>query len=348
MRIVISTVQIPFIRGGAEHLAEGLRDALVAAGHQAEIVAVPFRWSPPEKIVDHILACRLLDTNQAGGSSVDRIIGLKFPAYFMPHPNKVLWILHQHRPAYELWNHSLGDLVRAPNGLQIRDIIREADQVLLSEAKAVYTISANVSRRLRKFCQKESTPLYHPPPGAEQFYTAKAQDYLFFPSRQGPLKRQELVLAALMRTAHPVKVIFAGEADHPPYAEQLQYLARTLGVQHRVQWLGRITDEQKREYYARSLGVIFPPIDEDYGYVTLEAMLSSKAVITCQDSGGPLEFVAHNETGLVAEPTPDNLAAAMDQLWTDRDKARHQGVKGKERYDGLNISWREVLRRLAA
>jgi glycosyltransferase involved in cell wall biosynthesis len=348
MRILISTVQIPFIRGGAEHLAEGLRDALIAEGHQAEIVAVPFRWSPPEKIVDHILACRLLDTTQSAGINVDRVIGLKFPAYFLPHPNKVLWILHQHRPAYELWNHSLGDLVRAPNGLQVRDIIREADQVLLSEAKAVYTISANVSRRLRKFCKTESTPLYHPPPGADHFYTAKAQDYLFFPSRQGPLKRQELVLLALMRTANPVKVVFAGEPDHPPYAEQLQHLARTLGIQRRVKWLGRITDEQKREHYARSLGVIFPPIDEDYGYVTLEAMLSSKAVITCQDSGGPLEFVAHDETGLVAEPTPDSLAAAMDTLWKDRDKARHLGVKGKERYDGMNISWHEVLRRLAA
>ena len=40
-----------------------------------------------------------------------------------------------------------------------------------------------------------------------------------------------------------------------------------------------------------ALGVIFPPLDEDYGYVTLEAMLAAKPVITCTDSGGPLEFV---------------------------------------------------------
>ena len=44
MRILIATVQVPFIRGGAEIHAEGLRDALRNAGHEAEILAIPFKW----------------------------------------------------------------------------------------------------------------------------------------------------------------------------------------------------------------------------------------------------------------------------------------------------------------
>ncbi|HZT81915.1 MAG TPA: hypothetical protein VFA26_16940, partial [Gemmataceae bacterium] len=86
MRIVIATVQVPFVRGGAEILADGLRDALRAAGHQAEIVAVPFKWYPPERILDHMLACRLLDLTETCGAGIDRVIGLKFPAYFVNHP----------------------------------------------------------------------------------------------------------------------------------------------------------------------------------------------------------------------------------------------------------------------
>jgi hypothetical protein len=105
MRILITTTQVPFIRGGAEVHAEGLRDALRRFGHEAEILAIPFKWYPPEKILDHMLACQLLDVTEVAGTPVDRVIGLKFPAYLIPHPNKVLWILHQHRTAYELWDH---------------------------------------------------------------------------------------------------------------------------------------------------------------------------------------------------------------------------------------------------
>ena len=50
MRILIATTQVPFVRGGAEAHAEGLLKALRDAGHEAEIVAVPFKWYPPEKI----------------------------------------------------------------------------------------------------------------------------------------------------------------------------------------------------------------------------------------------------------------------------------------------------------
>src|SRR5216117_1742549 len=208
MRILIATVQVPFIRGGAEVHAEGLRDALRAAGHEAEIIAVPFKWYPPERIVDHMLACRLLDVTEVMGTPVDLLIGLRFPAYLIPHPNKVLWILHQHRTAYELWDHPLGDLITWPDGVLVRDAIRQADRQLIPEAKAVFASSANVARRLKEFCDLEATPLYHPPPSAERFYCGPAEDYLFFPSRLTRLKRQSLVIEALTQTEQAVRVKF--------------------------------------------------------------------------------------------------------------------------------------------
>jgi glycosyltransferase involved in cell wall biosynthesis len=96
------------------------------------------------------------------------------------------------------------------------------------------------------------------------------------------------------------------------------------------------------------MAVIFPPVDEDYGYITLEAMLSSKAVITCEDSGGPLEFVAHKQTGLIAKPTAIALAKALDELWQDRSLAVKYGRAGRDRYQQLKLSWPEVVRRLLA
>ena len=348
MRILITTAQVPFVRGGAEILAEGLMHALRAQGHAAEIVAIPFKWYPPERILDQVLACRLLDVSESGGDPVDRVIGLKFPAYLIPHPHKVLWLLHQFRTAYELWDNSFGDLHQYPNGPQVRDAIQRLDQRLIPEAKGVFTISKNVSSRLWRYCGIDSVPLYHPPASAEQFYGAEAEDFFFYPSRLASLKRQALVLQALAATQRPVCVRFAGAADEPQYGEELEMLARELDIEHRVEWLGQVTEEEKRALYAHALGVIFPPVDEDYGYVTLEAMLASKPLITCTDSGAPLEFVQDDATGLIVEPSPQAMAMAMDQLWDDRELARALGEAGRKRYDSLNISWMKVVERLVS
>jgi glycosyltransferase involved in cell wall biosynthesis len=143
-----------------------------------------------------------------------------------------------------------------------------------------------------------------------------------------------------------VRVVFAGTPDYSPDAARLKETAARLGVAERVEWLGQISEKRKRDCYARSLGVVFPPIDEDYGYVTLEAMLSSKPVVTCTDSGGTLEFVRQRKTGLIARPTAKALAAAFDEIWTERERAREWGEAGRALYESLGISWSNVVERL--
>ncbi len=348
MKILIATTHVPFIRGGAEAHAEELRTALRNAGHETEIIALPFKWYPPEKILDHMLACRLFDLTDAAGATVDLLIGLKFPAYLLPHPNKVLWILHQHRTAYDLWDHPLNDLQTWPNGVQIRDAIRHADRHFIAQAKAVYANSQNVAQRLQSFCAIDATPLYHPPPRAEQFYCAPATDYFLFPSRVDTIKRQALVLEAMALTKQPVRLRLTGLAANAVYLEELLSLIRKHNLQQRVEWLGEVTDEEKVQLFAHALGIVYPPIDEDYGYVTLEAMLAAKPVITCTDSGGPLEFVIPDETGYVVKPTPAALAHALDQLWSDRAQAELFGAAGRARYERLDITWANVVRTLLA
>jgi len=343
MRIAIATSQVPFVRGGAEALAEGLRDALIAAGHQAELVQIPFKWYPPERILDAMLACRLLDLSESCGSPIDRLIGLKFPAYYTPHPNKALWVVHQYRAAYDLWRHPMADLHLHPLGEQVREAIHQADRQLIPEARVIGTISRNVSKRLEHYCGIASTPLYNPPAGADRFHCSAQEDYLFFPSRLNISKRQELAIEALARTRQPVVMQFAGAADEPAHEKELRALARKHGVADRIEWLGPISEDEKIERYARALGVVFPPLDEDYGYVTLEAMLSSKPLVTCTDSGGPLEFVDPGETGLVANPSAESMAEAFDWLWENRTEARRMGEAARERYANMRISWETVV-----
>lgn len=369
MRVLIANTYVPFCFGGAEMHALSLRDALRAEGHEAEIAHIPFKWYPPEAIPDHLMACRLLDLTEANGQPIDRLIGLRFPAYHVRHPNKALWILHQHRPAFDLWDSPQSDLLHVPGGLQMRDTIRHLEKKLLPEARLLYANSANVADRLRRFCALDAEPLYHPPPNADRYDIdtaagARAQSeasaqqrqatgddaepFLFFPSRLNRLKRQDLVLKALARTRKPVRVRFAGQGDTAELAETFRQLGRKLKVDGRVQWLGHVSEDDKRRLYASCRGVVFPPEDEDYGYITLEAMLSGKPVVTCADSGGPLEFVAHEQTGLVADPDPDALAAAFDRLWSDPGFAADAGRAGRERYRALGVSWPNVVAKLLA
>jgi glycosyltransferase involved in cell wall biosynthesis len=295
-----------------------------------------------------MLACRLLDLTESHGTTIDRLIALKFPAYFIPHPNKVLWILHQHRTAYDLWDHSLSDLIQHNNGSLVRDSIRRADRNIIPEAKAIYANSANIARRLKEYCDIEAKPLYHPPRNAERFYCEKAGNFLFCPGRITPGKRQSLVIEALHHARSDVCVRIAGAADHQSHEKQLKSRAAELGVGDRIQWLGQISESEKLQQYATALGVLYPPIDEDYGYVTLEAMLASKPVITCTDSGGPLEFVRNHETGWIAEPSAESLAQAMDEVWGDKAQAQRWGKRGRDLYDDLGINWKTVLEHLLA
>ena len=347
MRVAITTVQVPFVSGGAEMHAQGLCQALREAGHEAEIVRVPFKWYPANTIPQQILACRLFDLTESMGTRIDRVIGLKFPAYLIPHPDKVLWILHQHRAAYDMWEQHWGDLYGAPGGAEAREVIRSADTRLIPEARRVFANSRNVAGRLLRFNGIEATPLYHPPPFEDRYHSAPQGDYLLMPSRFNGPKRQNLVVEALSHTRLPVRVVFIGGADSPDWAEEVMARADEI-ASGRAQWLGPVSEDRKIELLSAALGVLVPPLDEDYGYVALEAMLSSRAIITCTDSGGPLEFVEHERNGLVCAPELRALADAMDRLWADRMLARRLGEEGLAQYRGLGLSWEHVVQCLLA
>ena len=347
MRVGILTVQVPFVQGGAELHAANLLAAMRNAGHEAEIISIPFKWFPPDRIAPQMLAARLLDITASSGMPIDRVIGLKFPAYLMEHPNKILWILHQHRTAYELWQHGLGDLHGQPGGREAMLAIREADSRLIPHAKRVFTNSRRVSERLLAYNGIESTPLYHPPPLAERYHSEEAEDFLLVPSRINDTKRQDLVVEALFHVRSDVRVRIMGRPDSPGFIERLTARAAALPA-GRVSFEGGVSDEEKIALYAKCTAVLFVPLDEDYGYVTLEAMLAGKPVLTCTDSGGVLEFATDNENALICEPDPVALAASMDRVWQDRAFARRLGAAGRARYESLGISWNHVVESLLA
>lgn len=340
-RILICTAQVPFVRGGAEYLVEGLRDALRAVGHQVDVVALPYQWSPLERIAESGLGWRLLDLGHANGIAVDLVIATKFPSYLVRHPNKVVWLVHQHRQAYDWYGTPLSDFVNIPEHRQVREAIFRMDRLGLEECRARFTISRNVSERLRRFNGLDSTPIYPPSRYAGQLWAGSYGAYIFSSARLDRAKRLDLLLHAAAQMQHPVPIFLAGTG---PERERLEALASELGLSTRVRFLGFVSDSELLELYAGARAVYYAPVDEDYGFATVEAFGAARPVVTTHDAGGVLEFVLDAANGLVCPPEAAPLAQALDRLSSDAALAERLGRAGQPLVAA--ISWERVVQGL--
>lgn len=344
MRIGLATVQVPFIRGGAENLVSGLASAIHNFGHEVEEISMPFRFAPVSEVKRSMDMWASENFEYMNGYNMDLVICLKFPTFYLKHPNKVAWLIHQHRAVYDLWNTPFTEgLSQTSEGKELRQDIMVRDTEALHTFRKRFTIAKTVSKRLQDFNQISSIPLYHPPKLANNFYTAPAQPYIFYPSRLEDLKRQELLIKAMKYVKSPVVALLAGDGGKKLALQDAIY---QLNLSHRVRLVGRLTDDEMLGFYAHSLGVFFGSYNEDYGYITLEAMLAAKPVITCIDSGEPVEFVINQETGFVVQPEPEAIAQAVDDLYFHQQRAAEMGKAGLERYHALGISWNNVIQKL--
>ena len=341
--VLVCEAQVPFVHGGAEvHVRELVRE-LRARGYLAELVSVPFKWYPKEEILPHAAAWRLLDLSESNGRPVDLVIGTKFPSYFARHPNKVAWLIHQYRAAYELCGTEYSDFSHTELDVGLRETLIRLDTEMLAECRAIYTNARNTAARLAKFNALPAQPLYHPPRLAPRLTPGSYGDYILSVGRIESVKRVDLIVGAMVHVDPGVRLIVAGDGTQRANVERL---AHDRHVADRMTFLGSVDDEALVTLYKDALAVVYPPFDEDFGYVTLEAFLARKPVITCVDSGGPNEFVVHGENGLVCEPSAESIAAAVNQLAADRRLAARMGDAGHT--VGSAVTWDGVIEKLVA
>src|SRR6266542_2774410 len=309
MRIAVCAPQVPFTRGGAEIFVDDLVAELRARDHETDLVTVPYKWYPGERVLSQAFLWRLLDLAEADGRAIDLVIATKFPSYAVRHPNKIVWLLHQFRQAYELDRTELGQFDESPEGRALRRAVQALDRLALGEARRLFAISKNVAERLEQSTGLEAEVL--PPPPQELPYRCDEYgDFILSVGRIDRSKRVGLLLDALTADTS-LRCVVAGEG---PEREPLEQLARERGLDGRVTFAGRVSEGELTNLYARCLAVYYAPIDEDLGLVPYEAFLAEKPVVTTTDSGGPLEVVTDRRTGLVCEPRPAALAEACSWL----------------------------------
>ncbi len=343
MKVAVASTFIPFIEGGATKIVNDLVHALREHGHEVETLELPFD-SQPDAQLEQMLALRLLTVSDYA----ERLIAIRTPSYLLRHPHKVVWFIHHHRGAYDLWGTPYQDIPATPSGSALRRAIHAADGLGLREARAIFANSKVTAQRLKRFNDIDASVLYPPLPDGEEPASAPPEDFVVYVSRVTNHKRQWLAAEAMAHVRSGVRLVIAGAFDWD--AERL-HLGRTIeeaGVGDRVSVIGHwISEEEKSDLLARCLGVLYLPYDEDsYGYPTLEAYRAGKPVVTCSDSGGTLELVTDGVTGLVAAPEPAELGAAIDRLAAGRRAAAEMGSAGRARIDALGISWDAVLEAL--
>ena len=340
-RIVVADAHVPFVQGGAELHVRALVDVLRRRGYDADIVALPFRAQPKEELLAQAAAWRLLDLSSANAQPIDLLIATRFPTYFARHPRKVAWVIHQHRAAYELCGTAFSDFQHTERDVGLRKRLFELDARMLGECRHVFANSRNTARRLQTFNGVPAEGLYHPPLMADRLRSGPYGDYVLVVGRLERVKRVDLAIRAMASAPRSISIVVAGDGSE---RASLERLAVECGVRDRMTIKGHIDGNDLVSLYAGALAVIYAPYDEDYGYVTLEAFLSSKPVVTCSDSGGTLEFVVDGENGFVCAPEPESIGAAIATLAADRTVAPRLGAAGLAR--ARQITWDGVVERL--
>ena len=338
---MVADAQVPFVEGGAELHVRSLVTQLQRRGYLVEKVAVPFRPQAKSDILAQAAAWRLLDLSVSTEQPIDLLIATRFPSYFARHPRKVAWVIHQHRTAYELCGTPYSDFEHTEADVGLRRRLLDLDRRMLGECRHVFTNAQNTANRLEKFNGVAARALYHPPPLADRLRPGDYGDYVLVVGRLEAVKRPDLAIRALAHVPAPMRLVIVGEGSQRGLAERA---AAESGVGDRVVFAGAAGADELVTLYAGARAVVYVPFDEDYGYVTLEAFLSAKPVVTATDSGGTLEFVRDGENGFVCAPEPSAIGQAIARLAADPSLARRLGQHGFGR--ATQVTWDGVVEQL--
>lgn len=331
---VVTTRSATGAIGGAERFYDALATAFREAGHDAHELAV----QADERDFDHIkrnyLACYDLDV-----SGFDLVISTKAPTWLVRHPRHVCYLVHTIRVFYDMFDTAF---TNANEELRSqRDLIHSLDTATLSppRCKAVFSIGSEVSKRLRDWNGIDAEVL-HPPLWSHGFRTGGSKDYLLLPGRLHAWKRVDLAIRAMQHMQAPLRLIITGTGEAE---DDLRKLATGNS---RIEFRGQVPDSKLVDLYAGAFAVLFPPVREDYGYVTLEAFASGKPVVTCCDSGEAAAIVTQADGGLVCNPSDEAIAQSVDRLWNNEALTFKLGSQGLGWVRGL--SWSRIVARLIA
>ncbi len=330
--IITPAIHDPERLFGAERHFVGMAQAFKRQV-ETDWIQVPLSEARWDTVLQGHLDCYDLDL-----AGYELVVSTKTPTYLAQHPNHVCWLLHQMRVFYDRFDDEYGSLPAAAlaEHKAQREIVQKLDKLAFSRVRKIFTNGQETARRLKFYNKLDAEVLY--PPVLVQGHYCKGQEYFLLPGRLHRWKRVDLALHAMRHFSGDVPLLVPGTG------EDEAALRKLAGNDPRIRFLGFLTDAELIELYANALGVLFLPKEEDFGYITIEAMLSHKPVIVCKDSGEPALLVRNGRIGLCGRSAAGGVAGAMSVLAANHALA---GEMGEHAYqDAPSQSWDDVVQRL--
>ncbi|HEX3304730.1 MAG TPA: glycogen synthase [Streptosporangiaceae bacterium] len=193
------------------------------------------------------------------------------------------------------------------------------------------------AERIRVIRNGIDTTEYHPDPDTdvlERYGIDLARPYVIFVGRITRQKGVPVLLRAASGLIPEAQlVLLAGAADtQEQLAEVTELVDGLRATRSGVFWIPEMLPKHDViQLLTHATVFAIPSIYEPLGIVNLEAMACGTAVVGSRTGGIP-EVVADGETGLLVPPgEPEPLAAALNLLLSDPDRAAAMGHAGRKR-----------------
>jgi glycosyltransferase involved in cell wall biosynthesis len=209
-------------------------------------------------------------------------------------PMRYLWDLY---PAYR--NEWTSSRLKRAAMTPLTNYLRLWDYASAARVDQFVANSANVRQRIWKTYRREAEVVY-PPVEVESFYHKPAEDYFLIVSELVAYKRIDAAVREFARSGRRLRIAGSGP----------EYRRLRSGAPANIEFMGRVSDEELRELYARCRAFLLPG-EEDFGIATVEALASGKPVVAL-GRGGALETVP--SFGGVQYGEPDGLGAAIERF----------------------------------
>ncbi len=174
----------------------------------------------------------------------------------------------------------------------------------------ILAVSKFIAQKIKKYYGREAVVLY-PPVDLKKFYydsSIKRDKFFLIAGRLVGYKRFDLVIKVFNELRLPLKIVGVGPEEN--------YL-RMLAQSPLIEFLGSVSDEDLRKYYATAQALIFPQ-EEDFGIAAVEAVACGTPVIA-YGCGGILEIAQPDLSGVFfSEQTPIALEEAIEQFMIQR------------------------------
>lgn len=157
----------------------------------------------------------------------------------------------------------------------------------------------------------------------------------------------DILIRAFARVVenNPSVLLLLKIAGKGPQEEELKQLAKDLGIEDKVDFVGYIQNEKLVEFYnSISVAVSLSVFDsESFGVVAVEAM-SCECPVVVSDADGFTEVVEDNITGFVVpKRDAEATATAIQKFIDDPDLRKKMGAAGRKRVQRM-FEWNENVK----